>query len=386
MTVSDAVVIGGGIMGCATALRLAEGGMRVVLIEQQSVGAAASGVNAGTLSIQIKRVSLVPYALRGWELWKTTAERHGVDVGFHVRGGLTLAFDDREAEMLVTRMSERKAAGAPIEVISPVRAREIEPGLGPHLALASFCPLDGYANSSVTGAAYRTILRRAGVEVREGEGVTAIHSDRDGYGVETPTRVTNGRRVVLATGAWLGQTAGLLGLTWPVNYRINQVSVTERCPPVVHAMIGHATGLLTLKQSDNGTVLIGGGWQGVGSPSSGRSEVVLDNVIGNLRLAQYAVPALARTRLVRTWHGFEAHMPDYMPMVGAIPDRTNAFVIGCVRGGYTIGPYMGRLLGDLVLGRSPEMPLFDPGRFLAATADAKVDASPSPGYGPAMLS
>lgn len=376
MDIFDAVVIGGGVMGCSTALRLSEGGMRVAVLERQSVGAAASGVNAGTLSIQIKRAALIPYALRGWELWRTAVQRLGTDVGFHVRGGLTLAFDDREAEMLATRMAERKAAGAPIEVISAARAREIEPGLGPHLVLASFCPLDGYANASITGAAYRAALRRARIHLCEGEPATRIERESIGYVVETPARVTRGRRLVLATGAWLGETARLLDVAWPVNYRINQVSVTERCPPAVRAIIGHATGLLTLKQSDNGTVLIGGGWQGVGSPATGRSDVVPDNLVGNLRLARYAVPALACTRVVRTWHGFEAHMPDYMPMVGAIPDRTDAFVIGCVRGGYTIGPYMGQLLGDLVLGKTPEMPLFDPGRYGAA--NDSVDASVNP--------
>jgi glycine/D-amino acid oxidase-like deaminating enzyme len=42
-----------------------------------------------------------------------------------------------------------------------------------------------------------------------------------------------------------------------------------------------------------------------------------------------------------------------------------AFVLGCVRGGYTIGPYIGQLMGDAILGREPEMPLFDPGRDFA---------------------
>ena len=61
----DIAVIGGGIMGCATALRLAEGGQRVIVLEQGDLGQGASGVNAGTLSLQIKRVKLIAYALHG---------------------------------------------------------------------------------------------------------------------------------------------------------------------------------------------------------------------------------------------------------------------------------------------------------------------------------
>ena len=66
----DLVVIGGGIMGATAALRAAEGGMRVIVLERDGVGSGASGVNAGTLSLQIKRVKLMPYAMRGHAWWQ----------------------------------------------------------------------------------------------------------------------------------------------------------------------------------------------------------------------------------------------------------------------------------------------------------------------------
>jgi sarcosine oxidase, subunit beta len=148
---------------------------------------------------------------------------------------------------------------------------------------------------------------------------------------------------------------------------VNTVCVTERAPPLVHAVIGHATGLLTLKQKENGTVLIGGGWQGRGTPETGRGEVVGDTLRTNLRLAQFALPEVAALRVVRAWTGFEPNVDDFYPLAGAVPGVSGAFVLGCVRGGYTIGPYIGRLMGELMLGREPEMPLFDPGRFTTLT-------------------
>ncbi|MBA2303406.1 MAG: FAD-binding oxidoreductase [Acidobacteria bacterium] len=361
----DVAVVGGGIMGCATALQLAQHGMRVVVIERRRLGMEASGMNAGTLSLQIKRAALVPYALRGYELWKTMAARFGMDVGFHVRGGLTIAFTETEAEVLVERMGERRAAGVPLEIVSPARALEIEPGLSHRLVLASHCALDGYANSNLTGAAFRKALLRAGATVREGEAVSAIDRDGGTFVIRAGEAVSRAARVVLAGGAWLDRLVGFLGFNLPLHCRVNMVSVTERCPPIVRAMVGHALGLLTLKQSDNGTVLIGGGWQGTGDRDGDRAtEVIPENLLGNMQLAVYAVPALVHTRLVRTWHGFEAHVPDFLPLAGALPGIDNAFVIGCVRGGYTIGPYMGQLLGDLILGRRPGLPLFDPGRYI----------------------
>ena len=58
-------------MGCSAALGLAQGGMRVAVVEGRALGTGASGVNAGTLSLQIKRAALVPYALR-LERWRST--------------------------------------------------------------------------------------------------------------------------------------------------------------------------------------------------------------------------------------------------------------------------------------------------------------------------
>lgn len=366
--VYDALVLGGGIMGCSTALGLAEGGMSVALAERRRLCAAASGVNAGTLSLQIKRAALVPYALRGWEMWRTMSERLGLDVGFHVRGGLTVAFTEEEAATLRTRMDERRAAGAPIVFVGPQEARRIEPALSEAVVLASHCAMDGYSNSTLTGRAFRGALLRAGVDVRESAEVLRVERDGEGWVVGAGGAELRGRRLVLAGGAWLGRIAALLGVHLPVHSRVNQVAVTERSSPLFRAIVGHALGVLTLKQSDNGTVLIGGGWQGVGGPESASTDVQLENLVGNLRLARYAIPSLASTRLVRVWHGLEAHVPDSMPLVGALGRDGSLFVIGCVRGGYTIGPYMGRLLADRILGREPERPLFDPNRFQESSA------------------
>jgi glycine/D-amino acid oxidase-like deaminating enzyme len=287
-------------------------------------------------------------------------------VGYREIGGLTLAFTDGEAQLLTERMSARRSAGAPIEIISTQKALEREPGLTSKLVLASFCPIDGYANSSLTGTYYRALLRQAGVQVVEQSPVERI--DPEGVGIVVKTRVETYRtkRVLLATGAWARQMSLTIGHPLPINVRINTVSVTERMPKILGSVIGHASGLLTMKQSSNGTALIGGGWQGRGSPEEGHGEVVPRTLISNLRLAQYAVPGLARARIVRAWTGFEAHAPDFFPMAGLMPGTSNIYVLCCVRGGYTIGPYIGQLMGDFMLDRTPELPLFDPARFAKA--------------------
>ena len=371
----DAAVIGGGLSGGVTALFLARGGMRVALIDKRGLAAEASGVNAGTLSVQVKEAALVRYAMRSNELWETSAEWLGFDMGFRRLGGLTIAITDEEVALLKSRMDPRIEAGAPITYIGGNQAREIEPALCERIAQATYCPLDGYANSTQVGPALRAGLIRAGVDVMEGKAVTGVDRDGGDWVLRReggdPVRA---RRIVLATGVWLSRLLPWFGFELDVDVRVNQVSVTERRPPLLRTIVGFANGFLSLKQVANGTLLIGGGWQGIGDMDQGGVRPLPDRVLGNMRLARFAVPGVRDARVVRTWLGVEGHSPGYIPMVGDLPGHEDAFVVGLVRGGFTIGPLADKLMAEHILGREPEMPIFDPAKLLGPGA-AKREAA-----------
>ncbi len=354
----DLAIVGGGIMGCSTALRLAENNMKTIVLDQGDLGQGASGVNAGTLSLQIKRVKLMPYALKGHREWEAMGEA----VGFKKTGGYTLAFTEHEAELLHERQALKANAGAPIKFVSNNALRAAEQNLSHKILAASYCSEDGYANSSLTGQYYRVRLKQNEVEYREQCCVTLITRNNSCFELITTLGNIQAKRLLLSAGAWLKPIAAYLGVDLPVRARINTVSVTERMPHLLSSIVGHATGLLTIKQKTNGTILIGGGWQGRGTPEEGRGNVSANTLLPNLSLAQHVLPELANARVTRSWVGFEANVPDFYPLAGALPGIDNAFVLGCVRGGYTIGPYIGRLMGDFILGQEPELPLFDPGR------------------------
>lgn len=360
-------------MGCATALFLARGGMRVVLVERGSLCREASGVNAGTLTLHMTRAALIPYAMRSWELWQSVPQWLGGDVGARKADGLCLAFTESEGELLERRSSVRREAGAPIELITLARAREIEPGLSTDVVLAAYCPIDGFATAYLTGQVFRRALLEAGVKVLEQIPIHSVDSCADGYWLRGATFDGFARRVVLAGGVWLEDMLRWLGVGIPVKCLVNQLVVTERMPPVMRTVLTLANGLLSLKQFTNGTVLIGGGWQGRGDRERGGVEVVPQNLRGNVRLARYALPALARSRVVRIWLGLEAETADAMPLLGAVPGHEDAFVIGSVHSGYTSGPYMASLLAQLILGREPAMPLFDPARLLTSCSAHRTE-------------
>ena len=369
----DALIVGGGIHGCMTALTLARAGMRTALVERGALCREASGVNAGTLTMQMTRVALIPYALRGHALWARARDWLG-DVGCVVCDGLSVAFTEHEAELLAFRAEKRREAGAPIEIVSTGRAQAVEPGLSGHPVLAAHCPVDGYASAYLTGRAFLAALRDAEVSVFEDTTVTGIEPAGSGYAVQASgtggrPRVLHGTRLALCGGVWLEPMAGWLGVRLPIGTLVNQLAVTERIRPVMRTVLGVASGLLSLKQFANGTAVIGGGWQGIGDRMRGGVALRPERLVGNIRLACHAVPALAQTRLVRAWAGLEAETADAMPAVGPLPGHPDAWVCGAVHSGYTSGLCIAQLLAERMLDREPAMPLFPVDRLLAGAED-----------------
>jgi len=361
----DVAIVGGGVMGATTALFLARAGMSVLLIDRGGLCREASGVNAGTLTLHMTRAALIPYAQAGWRMWMSTNRWLGSGVDAVPTEGLALAFTDAEIELLQRRAAIRREHGADIRLIDARHALEVEPGLNPDLLKAAYCETDGYASAYLTGRAYRRALIEAGATIVEQRRVAGIDAGDKAFVL----RAAEGdrwqaKRVVLAGGVWLGEMLRWLGVDIAVECLINQLIVTERLHRVMRTVLSVASGLLSLKQFANGTVLIGGGWQGRGDPERGGIETIPDNLIGNLRLARWTIPALTEARVARIWLGLEAETADAMPMIGPVPGVRDAFVIGSVHSGYTSGPYMGRLLADFMLGREPELPLFDPARLV----------------------
>jgi glycine/D-amino acid oxidase-like deaminating enzyme len=107
----DICIIGAGIMGSTTALFQARSGKKVLLIDKSEIFRSASGVNAGTLTMHMTRAQLIPYSLKGWEMWMTTEKWLSKNIEVKQQQGLCLAFNDEEEELLIERSKKRKEMG-----------------------------------------------------------------------------------------------------------------------------------------------------------------------------------------------------------------------------------------------------------------------------------
>jgi glycine/D-amino acid oxidase-like deaminating enzyme len=173
------------------------------------------------------------------------------------------------------------------------------------------------------------------------------------------------RRVVNCAGAAAGEVASWLGLDLPIEAHPIQVTVTERVAPLVPHLVYSAADRLSLKQTAQGSVIIGGGWPARLHPVTGLPVVSEESLIPNLRLAIAAVPAVARMRVVRSWAAIVNGTQDWRPILGVLPGAPGVFLCFFPWMGFTAGPHVARLIAEVALGRrrpdDPAIAGFAPG-------------------------
>jgi len=373
----DVAVIGGGAMGCCTAYWLRNGGLNVGLFEKGALCLEASGRNAGTLTPMYPAPDVVPYTIRGIELWATAERWLGRSVGFRRMGGIEVALTEQDAEEQAAAMAPRRAAGADIEIVGGNRAREIEPAISERVVAAAYSKIDGLAQSNIVGIAFGEALRRDGVAVHENTKVDNVARAGDGFVITAGGRDYRARTLVLSAGAWMPKLArAWFGLDLPIAVRIHHMVVTERMQRIVRRVMRiHGRG--SFKQAENGSFLLGGVLNWVPDPDRAAAEAdpreVYNRTLRAVQNATAAVPAVAGARVVRTWTGLEAYVADNLPAIGPLPGVENAFIVGAQRSGFTTAPFMGKIVAQTILGQVPDLPMDIPALSPARMTALKLD-------------
>lgn len=364
---TEIAVIGGGIMGLFAALFLARAQREVVVLDRGALWAEASGVNAGSLAVQNKLLPLVPYTLEALRMWRNMPELLGRDVGFQNSGGYRIATDEVDRERLRSSAALQRERGVEITWLEGEDLRRTVPWLSERVCAATFSSQDCYANPLLLGPALAAAVSACGVVLCPRTEVTGVEEEC-GVSVATSRGEVRCKTLVIAAGAWSASLAAMLGVHLPLSLDVNMVSVTEPAGSTIPSVVTHVRGILTLKQVANGTCLIGGGWQGAGDLRTGRKDMHYESLLHNFRLAVGVVPALGLLSLVRQWSGFEGVTPDSLPYFGELPGHPGVFISACARGGWTLGPLLGRLASELILTGHTSMPVdaFAPGRFANA--------------------
>ncbi len=371
---TDALIIGGGAIGLASAWSLAQRGLEVTVLERDSAGEhAASRAAAGMLSAQLEThpsEAMAELCLQGRERHKTflpeLAEATGVDLDYRVLGALRVAWTEVDAGKLRALIEEQRRRGWNAELLAPREAYHLEPTLGP-------CHCAGYFEGESVVDPRRLIValteacKAHGVTLRTGVEVTEVqHRNGRAEGV----LMTNGERltaehVVIAGGAWsasihgTGLTgAGLAGtapsaIVRPIRGQMLQLR--HACPPA-HLIDGPGA---YLSPRSDGRVLVGSTLEDVGFQRGVTPEATESLLQAAIRL----VPHLADATIVERWCGFRPTTRDRMPLLGLTP--TGALVAtGHHRNGILLAAVTADIVTAIITGEASPIELapFAPAR------------------------
>ena len=361
---TDVAVIGAGITGLSAALHLARAGGEVVVLDRGDAWGEASGANAGTLSLQVKHPRVMELMQMSLDLWEQEAASFNREVTRC--GGLRVALSYREVDMLRTSVALQRRRGFDIDFLEGRALAVYAPWLGDDVLAASACPRDAYSMPLSAGPGLMKAAAAAGVRLVDRARVRAIDS-ADGYYLATAAGTVRCHILVIAAGAWSGEIATMLGVALPLMVDVNMLTITEPAPPVLDRVVTHMGGVLSLKQYANGTCMIGGGWQGRGSLASGEKDIDHVRLLHNLATAARVVPALRNLGIQRCWSGFESVARDALPVLGRLPGHRNVFIATGARGGYSLGPALGKVVAELATTGIASVPTepFDPARLLS---------------------
>ncbi|MCA1334718.1 NAD(P)/FAD-dependent oxidoreductase [Pseudooceanicola marinus] len=352
---SDLLVIGGGLHGCAAALFAAKAGLRVTLLEKDSVARHASGVNAGGVRRLWRDLAEVPLSERSMRMWHRISDITGEDCGFQPVPQVKVAESEADMAVLAARVARMHAAGFSHErLIDRAELRALLPAVAAH-CIGALVSEDGFAQPFQTTRVFARQARAAGVRIHEGQPVRRLRHEAGLWRAETDEATWTAGRVLNCAGAWGGEIAARIGDDVPLEPVAPLMLVTQRMRPFCTAVVGTAQRPLSFKQMPNGTVVIGGGRLGRADPARNRTDINFREMTQTARTAREIFPIMAGAVIQRSWSGIEGRTPDRLPVIGRSARHDTAFhAFGFSTHGFQLGPATGALMAELIAtGRMP---------------------------------
>ena len=359
---ADAVVIGGGVHGCSVAYHLAARGMKdVVLVEKEYLAAGGTGRSAAGIRHQFGtevNVRLARASVRMMErLTEELAYKRSIDL--MQKGYLMLAYTESQVEQFRQNMDLQRALDPEnlTRILSPDEIHELNPHLNLEGVLgASFNPRDGHANPWHVTQAYAEAGARLGVEINRFTEATSIVMKGDRItGVRTTRGDVATPVVVDCAGPYGHLVAAMAGLDVPLRPQRHQILVTEPVAEICPMMVLSFTHETYFKQTPHGSLLMG-----YGDPAHEviglEQDSTWDFLEENARRITFHLPLAAEARVVRQWAGLYDMTPDSQAILGGTPQVEGFYLdIGWSGHGFQLGPIVGKVLAEIVVGDEPSV-------------------------------
>ncbi len=374
MATGRIAIIGGGIIGLAIGWRLAQASVAVDVFERGEAGRGASFAAAGMLAAGVEsepgEAALCALTRRGQALWPDFAAEleaaADLSVGLRQEGTIEIALTRDDAARLRHSFDFQRRQGVPLEWLNAAEARAREPQLGPQLPGAVFSPHDHQVDNRLVVIALRKAFLAAGGRLHEGSEVAlAVENDR-AIGVRRADGTLHeADRVVLAAGAWSGETAGLPAAARPAVRPIKGQMLALRMNPAA-PLLRHVlwTPRVYLVPRDDGRLIIGATTEERGFDTT----LTAGGILSLLEGAWRAMPAIEDLAIAETWVGFRPGSRDDAPLLGPSDVAGLVLATGHHRNGILLAPITADLIARHLLEGAidPAMAPFLPNRFAAS--------------------
>ncbi len=370
------VVVGAGIIGCATAFELGRRGVACLVLDAAAEPGQASRAAAGMLSPPNETALPAPMyelGMASLRLYQDLApdlkERTGIDVGYRIVGKLRLAPSEAEMPELRAAADWQAQVGWPSTWLEGQTLADVEPQAARAVA-GLLSEVEGQVNPVRLLAALRSAATVLGARFQTGVQVTDLIAT--GGRVRGVVSATGERyeadHVILAAGAWAGAMGRWCGQEWPLEPVRGQIAALEMLPlPVQRPVFGpHGFAL-----PRDGLVLVGSTAERAGFDP----RVTLEGLGSVLATGQALVPALAGATYRTSWAGLRPGTADGRPLMGAVPGHDGLFVAaGHFRSGIVLAPMTAQIMADLICDGRTNVDLepFAPARFAAVPSRSPV--------------
>ncbi len=359
MTTSyDAIILGAGIVGAACALECARAGMRVAIVERDSIGSGATAAGMGHIVAMDDSPAQLALTSYSRSLWNQLAPELPASVEYHACGTIWVAADDEEMAEVHRKFDYYATQGVEAEVLDSNALAVAEPNLVRPLAGGLLVTHDAVLYPPCAAGYLVEQAQQHGAIIILGRAVTSaahgrVHLDN---GTVLQTAI-----IVNATGSLASQlTPGL-----QIKPRKGHLIITDRYPGYLHHQLVELGYLKSAHSSTSDSVAFNVQPRKTGQLLIGSSrQFDSDNtridhkiVAAMIERAALYMPGLPSLSALRIWSGFRAATPDKLPLIGPTEDPTVFLATGHEGLGITTSLGTARLLVDHLLARPTAIPL-----------------------------
>jgi heterotetrameric sarcosine oxidase beta subunit len=352
-TAYDAVVVGGGGHGLATAYYLASqhGMTNVAVLEKSWIGSGNVGRNTTIVRSNYLLPGNIPFYEHSMKLWEGLEQDINYNAMVSQRGVLNLFHSDGQRDAYARRGNAMRLHGVDAELLDEAEVRRMVPMLDHGNARfpirgGLLQRRGGTVRHDAVAWGYARAADRRGVDIVQNCEVTGFRIEGGHVaGVETSRGFIRTGRVGLAVAGNSSRVAALAGLRLPIESQVLQAFVSEGLKPFINCVVTFGAGHFYISQSDKGGLVFGGDLDGYNSYAQrGNLPTIEDVCEGGMAL----MPAIGRARLLRHWGGVMDMSMDGSPIIDRTPVEGIYLNGGWCYGGFKATPASGWCFAHLM--------------------------------------